>query len=135
MRKAVGLLFFGMVSSLAASLAVLYKQKSGALDAAQMRITSMERRMSTLTATPASSAEQSGEVDALPCSTRETVALETPARRATAAMVTGSSSTCAIAFAPRSASGRLPRAAPGHARRPVVPTVLARIMALGPERG
>ncbi|MCB0022734.1 MAG: helix-hairpin-helix domain-containing protein [Caldilinea sp.] len=72
MRKAVGLLFFGMVSSLAATLAVLYKQKSGALDAAQMRITSMERRMSTLAATPAPAGERTGEVDAL----RATVAAQ-----------------------------------------------------------
>ncbi len=65
MKKAVGVLFVGLAAGLSGVLAILYKQKSGALDAAQMRITSMERRMSTLAAGPAPSNDRAAEVDAL----------------------------------------------------------------------
>lgn len=65
MKKGLGLLFCGMLSSLAAILALRYKQQRGALDAAQRRITSMERRMNALGTRSAPSAEQTVEVDTL----------------------------------------------------------------------
>ncbi len=73
MKKGFGLLFCGLLSCLAALLALLYKRKSGALDAAQMRITSMERRMSMLAASPTPSDNRAAEVDAL----RATMAAQT----------------------------------------------------------
>jgi len=72
-KKGFGLLFCGLLSCLAALLALLYKRKSGALDAAQMRITSMERRMSMLAASPTPSDNRAAEVDAL----RATMAAQT----------------------------------------------------------
>ena len=65
MKKAFGVLFLGLAAGLSGVLAILYKQKSGAFDAAQMRITSMERRMSTLAAGPAPVEDRAAEVDAL----------------------------------------------------------------------
>lgn len=66
MKKAFGVLFFGLAAGISGLLAILYKQKSGALDAAQMRIASMERRIGSLAASPVpAAAGQAGEVDAL----------------------------------------------------------------------
>ena len=99
MKKAFGVLFLGLAAGLSGVLAILYKQKSGALDAAQMRITSMERRMSTLAASPVPAEDRAAEVDALRATVASQAAeLEELKRRLAEA------ATATAGFAQRSAS-------------------------------